>query len=155
MVKVRNSQIPEEDGKPIRKKTKKFTKSKSKKPSFDEDDEMGDDEEDSDDNFFGKKKSDDDDDKEKNIVKTVIHFEDFGLIISIWDLATITKDMRFVEKPKAHWQYGITINKDMEVSMRYPVVDKSLWFEDEYTRDMRYDKIVKTLDELGFKVISL
>lgn len=155
MVKVRNSQIPEEDGKPIRKKTKRFTKSKSKKPSFDEDDEMEDDEEDSDDNFFGKKKSDDDDDKEKNIVKTVIHFEDFGLIISIWDLATITKDMRFVEKPKAHWQYGITINKDMEVSMRYPVVDKSLWFEDEYTRDMRYDKIVKTLDELGFKVISL
>ena len=155
MVKVRNSQIPEEDGKPIRKKTKRFTKSKSKKPSFDEDDEMEDDEEDSDDNFFGKKKSDDDDDKEKNIVKTVIHFEDFGLIISIWDLATITKDMRFVEKPKAHWQYGITINKDMEVSMRYPVVDKSLWFEDEYTRDMRYDKIVKTLDELGFKVISI
>lgn len=155
MVKVRNSQIPEEDGKPIRKKTKRFTKSKSKKPSFDEDDEMEDDEEDSDDNFFGKKKSDDEDDKEKNIVKTVIHFEDFGLIISIWDLATITKDMRFVEKPKAHWQYGITINKDMEVSMRYPVVDKSLWFEDEYTRDMRYDKIVKTLDELGFKVISL
>lgn len=155
MVKVRNSQIPEEDGKPIRKKTKRFTKSKSKKPSFDEDDEMEDDEEDSDDNFFVKKKSDDDDDKEKNIVKTVIHFEDFGLIISIWDLATITKDMRFVEKPKAHWQYGITINKDMEVSMRYPVVDKSLWFEDEYTRDMRYDKIVKTLDELGFKVISL
>ena len=38
MVKVRNSQIPEEDGKPIRKKTKTFKKPKSKKPSFDEDD---------------------------------------------------------------------------------------------------------------------
>jgi hypothetical protein len=115
---------------------------------------MEDDEEDSDGNFFGKKKSDDDSD-EKQVVKTVVHFEDFGLVISIWDLASITKDIRFVEKPKAHWQYGITINKDMEVSMRYPIVDKSLWFEDEYTRDKRYDNIMKKLDELGFKVISL
>lgn len=155
MVKVRNSQIPEEDGKSIRKKTKRFTKSKSKKSFFDEDDEMEDDEEDSDGNFFGKKKSNDDDSEEKQVIKTVIHFENFGLVISIWDLATITKDMRFVEKPKAHWQYGITINKDMEVSMRYPVVDKSLWFEDEYTRDKCYDNIMKKLDELGFKVISL
>lgn len=154
MVKVRNSQIPEEDGKPIRKKTKTFKKPKSKKPSFDEDNEMEDDEEDSDGNFFGKKKSDDDSD-EKQVVKTVVHFEDFGLVISIWDLASITKDIRFVEKPKAHWQYGITINKDMEVSMRYPIVDKSLWFEDEYTRDKRYDNIMKKLDELGFKVISI
>ena len=155
MVKVRNSQIPEENGKPIRKRTKNFPKSKSKKPSFDEDDEMEDDEKDSQDNFFGKKSDDDDDEKKKDIVKTVIHFEDFGLVISIWDLASITKDMRFVEKPKAHWQYGITINKDMEVSMRFPIVDKSLWFDDEYTRDVRYDRIMKTLDELGFKVISL
>lgn len=132
MVKVRHSQIPEENGKPIRKKTKTFSKSKSKSSA-----------------------NEDDDEKKKDIVKTVIHFEDFGLVISIWDLASITKDMRFVEKPKAHWQYGITINKDMEVSMRFPIVDKSLWFDDEYTRDVRYDRIMKTLDELGFKVISL
>ena len=51
-----------------------------------------------------------DDDEEKFYVRHMLEFGEDGLMISLFGIETIEKDMRFVENPNAHWEYGITIN---------------------------------------------
>lgn len=155
MVKVRTSQIPEEDGKPIkvRKKQKAIgdtdltddeietliDKSLEQKP-----------------NATIKSRDDETDDDEEQVRKYVVHFPDFGITMSLFGIESIDKDMRFVDNLNhPRWQYGITINKGIEPSQRFPIVDKSVWFEKEEVRDKRYDDIITSLVELGFKVITV
>ena len=95
-----------------------------------------------------------DDDGEKKYVRSVIFLPDFGLFVSIFDISTIEKDMRFVEHPRPRWQYGITINKGI-TNPKIVVQNKSVWFEKEEYRDKRFDGLMKKLEDFGFKVISV
>lgn len=94
------------------------------------------------------------DDGDKKYVRSVIFLPDFGLFVSIFDISTIEKDMRFVEHPRPRWQYGITINKGI-TNPKIVVQNKSVWFEKEEYRDKRFDGLMKKLEEFGFKVISV
>lgn len=94
------------------------------------------------------------DEEDKKYVRSVIFLPDFGLFVSIFDISTIEKDMRFVEHPHPRWQYGITINKGI-TSQKIVVQDKSVWFEKEEYRDKRFNTLMEKLEDFGFKVISV
>ena len=94
------------------------------------------------------------DEEDKKYVHSVIFLPDFGLFVSIFDISTIEKDMRFVEHPRPRWQYGITINKGI-TSQKIVVQDKSVWFEKEEYRDKRFNTLMEKLEDFGFKVISV
>mgnify|MGYP000259161973 CR=1 FL=1 len=95
-----------------------------------------------------------DNDGDKKYVRSVIFLPDFGLFVSIFDISTIEKDMRFVEHPRPRWQYGITINKGI-TSPNIVVKDKSVWFEKEEYRDKRFNGLMEKLEDFGFKVINV
>lgn len=143
MVKVRTSQIPEESGKPQFQKGKKMktTSKKSKEWDDEEDDDFGDEAE--------------EDDEQKRLKKTMINFQEEGVIISSWDLHTIEKDMRFVEKPKAHWEFGITINKGLTPNQYITKTDLSMWYNTEEVRDNKWDKLIELLKIEGLNVIEI
>lgn len=124
-MKVRESQIPEESSQAIMA--------------------------DEDDNLIPEVSTDNGD---KKYVRSVIFLPDFGLFVSIFDISTIEKDMRFVEHPRPRWQYGITINKGI-TNPKIVVQNKSVWFEKEEYRDKRFDGLMKKLEDFGFKVISV
>lgn len=89
------------------------------------------------------------------LFKTVIHFAEEGVLISAFDLHTIEKDTRFVEKPKAHWEFGITINKGMEQSQFVKKTDISMWYNSEEVRDEKYDRMIEILESEGLNVIEV
>ena len=141
MVKVRVSQIPEESGKPKYQKNMKTTTKKAK--DFD-------DEEDDDD--FGEEPEED---EPKRLKKTMINFGEEGIVISAYDLNCIEKDMRFVEKPKAHWEFGITINKGLTPNQYITKTDLSMWYNTEEVRDNKWDKLMELLKIEGLNVIEI
>lgn len=130
MTKVRMSQIPEESGKPnfLSKKAKASIKHSEEENSGEE---------------------------QKRLRKTVINFLDEGIVISAYDLHTIEKDMRFVEKPKAHWEFGISVNKGLEPSQFVRKVDISIWYLTEEVRDEKWDKLMTILESEGLSVINI
>lgn len=139
MVKVRESQIPEESGKPQFSKSKniKTTRYYSKDSSEDENDVL----------------SESEDDDSKLLKRTMIHFRNEGVSISAYDFHTIEKDLRFVEKPHAHWEFGIVINKGLE--QRTEKNDLSMWYMKEETRDDKMEHIMEILKIYGLKVIEI
>lgn len=145
MVKVRQSQIPEESGKVI--KVKNTTQ---RKETVSDDDELLNDE------FFDV--DDRKDDEGLDIVRTMLHIPELGFSISLFGIETIDKSFRVYEsingtgdvKP----QYGIILNKDMEKSMRYPRTNIEFWFNDEKVRDKHYSKIISRLQDVGYRFIE-
>lgn len=145
MVKVRQSQIPEESGKAI--KVKNTTQ---RKETVSDDDEPLNDE------FFDV--DDRKNDEDLDIVRTMLHIPELGFSISLFGIETIDKSFRVYEsingtgdvKP----QYGIILNKDMEKSMRYPRTNIDFWFDDEKVRDKCYNKIISRLKDAGYKFIE-
>lgn len=140
MVKVRFTQIEESSGKPtfIRKHGGKA----SGKKLIDEIDEE-------DDNTSSE------DDEKKRLSKSMIIFKEEGLMISSWDLHTMEKDMRFVEKPKAHWEYGIAINKGLNSGQFINKTDIFFWYQKEEVRDKKFEKILEILKVEGLNVIEI
>ena len=144
MVKVRQSQIPEESGKAIKVKN-----STQRKEIVSDDEPMNNELFDIDD-----RKNDED----LNIVRTMLHIPELGFSISLFGIETIDKSFRVYEsingtgdvKP----QYGIILNKDMEKSMRYPRTNIEFWFDDEKVRDKRYNNIMSRLKDAGYKFIE-
>lgn len=144
MVKVRQSQIPEESGKVI--KVKNTTQ---RKETVSDDEPLYD-------GFFDVDDKKDDEDLE--IVKTMLHIPELGFSISLFGVETIDKSFRVYEsingtgdiKP----QYGIILNKDMEKSMRYPRTNIEFWFDDEKVRDKRYNKIISRLKDAGYRFME-
>lgn len=144
MVKVRQSQIPEESGKAI--KVKNSTQQK----------EIVSDDEPMNNEFFDV--DDRKNDEDLNIVRTMLHIPELGFSISLFGIETIDKSFRVYEsingtgdvKP----QYGIILNKDMEKSMRYPRTNIEFWFDDEKVRDKRYNNIMSRLKDAGYKFIE-
>lgn len=145
MVKVRQSQIPEESGKAIKAKN-----TTQRKETVSDDDEPLNDE------FFDV--DDRKDDEDLDIVRTMLHIPELGFSISLFGIETIDKSFRVYEsingtsdvKP----QYGIILNKDMEKSMRYPRTNIEFWFDDEKVRDKRYNKIISRLKDAGYRFIE-
>ena len=140
MTKVRVSQISEESGKPKFQSRKMKTTVKSAKDYDEEDDDTS---------------EDSGGEEQKRLKKTVIHFLDDGIVISAYDLHTIEKDMRFVEKPTAHWEFGITINKGLEPGQFVRKTDVSLWYSTEEVRDEKWEKLMTILESEGLSVINI
>lgn len=95
------------------------------------------------------------DDEQKRLKKTVINFSEEGIVISAYDLHTIEKDTRFVEKPKAHWEWGITINKGLEAGQFVKKADIFMWYNSEEVRDKKYDRLMKILESEGLNIIEV
>lgn len=131
-MKVRESQIPEESGKA------KIIRKSNKDINVDKD-------------------SDDDDDKKggPKFVRPMIYFIDIGLTLSLFEIESVEKTMLFLEKPKPRWNYGITINKDIEPSIRVPKTNIEIWYEKEEQRDKRYQDLLNALIENGVKLINI
>ena len=87
--------------------------------------------------------------------KPVFYFQRIGLVIPIWAVLTLEKDVKWEDKPKAHPVYGIVINRGMEPSQMCPIGEKAMWYEKEELRDQRYEEMVSMMDETNFKVITL
>lgn len=144
MVKVRQSQIPEESVKATKVKN---TTQRKETVSYDEplNDEFFDD-------------VDRKDDEDLDIVRTMLHIPELGFSISLFGIETIDKSFRVYEsingtgdvKP----QYGIILNKDMEKSTRYPRTNVEFWFDNEKVRDKRYNKIISRLKDVGYRFIE-
>lgn len=87
-------------------------------------------------------------------VKSMIELPE-GIIISTYGIETIEKTFKIKESNYGNDgvipQYGITINKDMEPSIRYPRVNVQIWFNSEEIRDQRFTNIVTTLKNAGYK----
>lgn len=140
-MKVRVSQIPEESGKPKYQKKMKTTTKKSK--DFDDEDDDFDD------------TSEEEEDEPKRLKKTMIYFKEEGISISAYDLNTIETDMRFVEKPKAHWEFGITINKGLSPGQFINKTDLSMWYMTEEVRDQKMERLMELLKIEGLNVIEI
>lgn len=139
-MKVRVSQIPEESGKPKFEKKMKTSVKKSKDFDDEEDDNTTDESE---------------DEEQKRLKKTMISFNEEGIVISAYDLHSIEKDMRFVEKPNAHWEFGITINKGLTPGQFINKIDLSMWYMKEEVRDEKWEKLMELLKNEGLNVIEI
>ena len=84
--------------------------------------------------------------EEQLLFKTMIHFTDEGIVISAADLQSIEKDMRFVEFPNPHFEYGIIINRGIEQRQYVKRPD---------VRDQHFDNMLDTLKQEGIKVINI
>ena len=95
------------------------------------------------------------DEEDDMLIKRMIYLTQFNMAINIYGIETIVKGRRFVEKPSAHFEHGIVINKGMEPSMRFPNVDIEAWFLDEEYRDIQYQSLLEKLEENGFDILSV
>ena len=85
--------------------------------------------------------------------KPVFYFREIGLVMPIWGLLTLEKEMRWEDKPKQHPVYCIVINRGMEPSQNCPIGEKCITYEKENIRDKSYDEIVDAMESTAFKVI--
>lgn len=137
-MKVRESQIPEESGKPQKVRTTRKANAQYFDDDFREADEP-----------FPVE------DERKRLKKTVINFSEEGIVISAYDLHTIEKDMRFVEHPKAHFEFGIIINKGLEPGQFVKKADIAMWYMTEEVRDEKYERLLQLLESEGLSVIQV
>lgn len=96
-----------------------------------------------------------DEDEDERPLKMMLRLDDFDTTISLFGIECIEKKMRFVEKPSAHFQYGIIINGGMEPSMRYPKTNIEAWYERMEKRDERYDYLLEILTKYRIEVLQL
>lgn len=95
------------------------------------------------------------DDEHKRLKKTVINFCEEGIVISAYDLHSLEKDMRFVETPKAHWEWGIAINKGLESGQFVKKADIYMWYNTEEIRNEKYERLLKLLESEGLSIIEV
>ena len=87
--------------------------------------------------------------------KPVFYFQRIGLVIPIWAVLTLEKDIKWTEKPKVHPVYGIVINRGMEPSQMCPIGEKAMWYEKEELRDSAYEAIIGEMNRTAFNVITV
>lgn len=93
---------------------------------------------------------------EKKVYRMMLQLPDFGTVISLFGIESIEKAQRFVDtENNPRFQYGIIINKGMTPSERYPKVDLETWFEKEWVRDERYEKLLANLKEAGYNIVDI
>lgn len=95
-----------------------------------------------------------DEDIPKRLRKIMIVFQDAGIAITAYDVNSIEKDVRFIDKPP-YWEFGITINKGIEKSQYINKTDLSLWYIKEEIRDQKWTKLIEALEKEGVSVIKI
>lgn len=141
MVKVRLSQIKEESSKPVRIRRKNVSKVKrttNYDDSYDEDEDHKPEE-----------------DMKTRLSKTILHFKSEGITMTAWDLSTIEPEMRFVESPRPHWEYGIVINKGLTPGQFIQKTDLYIWYRNEEMRDRKMKHLLEVLKENGMNIIEI
>lgn len=144
MVKVRLSQIKEESSKPVRIRRKNVSKVKrttNYDDSYDEDYENED--------------HKPEEDMKTRLSKTILHFKSEGITMTAWDLSTIEPEMRFVESPRPHWEYGIVINKGLTPGQFIQKTDLYIWYRNEEMRDRKMKHLLEVLKENGMNIIEI
>lgn len=144
MVKVRLSQIKEESSKPVRIRRKNVSKVKRTTNYDDSYDEDYDDED-----------HKPEEDMKTRLSKTILHFKSEGITMTAWDLSTIEPEMRFVESPRPHWEYGIVINKGLTPGQFIQKTDLYIWYRNEEMRDRKMKHLLEVLKENGMNIIEI
>jgi hypothetical protein len=144
MVKVRLSQIKEESSKPVRIRRKNVSKVKR---TTNYDDSYDEDYEDED--------HKPEEDMKTRLSKTILHFKSEGITMTAWDLSTIEPEMRFVESPRPHWEYGIVINKGLTPGQFIQKTDLYIWYRNEEMRDRKMKHLLEVLKENGMNIIEI
>lgn len=140
MVKVRLSQIKEESSKPVRIRRENVSKVK-RTTNYDEDYEDED--------------QKPEEDMKTRLSKTILHFKSEGITMTAWDLSTIEPEMRFVESPRPHWEYGIVINKGLTPGQFIQKTDLYIWYRNEEMRDRKMKHLLEVLKENGMNIIEI
>lgn len=144
MVKVRLSQIKEESSKPVkirRENVSKVKRTTNYDDSYDEDYEDED--------------QKPEEDMKTRLSKTILHFKSEGITMTAWDLSTIEPEMRFVESPRPHWEYGIVINKGLTPGQFIQKTDLYIWYRNEEMRDRKMKHLLEVLKENGMNIIEI
>lgn len=142
-MKVKFSQIEENGSKPMFiRKHKGKPNSKKLIDNTDEEEDVS-------------SESEEENETKSRLSKTMINFKEEGIIISSWDLHTLEKDIRFVEKPKAHWEFGIVINKGLNQGQFINKTDIYFWYQNEEFRDKKFNEIIEILKIEGLNVIEI
>ena len=144
MVKVRLSQIKEESSKPVRIRRENFSKVK-RTTNYD----------DSYDEYYEDEDQKPEEDMKTRLSKTILHFKSEGITMTAWDLSTIEPEMRFVESPRPHWEYGIVINKGLTPGQFIQKTDLYIWYRNEEMRDRKMKHLLEVLKENGMNIIEI
>lgn len=134
MVKVRTSQIPEEDGTPIYQSSENSQK-EDKRTWID----------------FSQ-------DKEENHFNKMIVIDN-EFIIPVKEIVSVEKTQRIKQSDynadDIVVQYGLIINKDIKQDTYHPRVNIEFWYNTEDLRDQRFNSMIDVLKDDNFKFINI
>lgn len=92
--------------------------------------------------------------KEQRLSRTMINFEDRGIVISASELRSIEKVHRYVEKPSTHLEHGIAVNRGISGS-GVSKTDVYLWYLKEEKRNEVWERMLEILSEEGINLINI
>ena len=134
MVKVRTSQIPEEDGAPIHQSSENSQK-EDKRTWID----------------FSQ------DGEENNFNKMIVIDNEF--IMPVKEIVSVEKTQRIKQSDynadDIVVQYGLIINKDIKQDTYHPKVNIEFWYNTEDLRDQRFNSMIDVLKDANFKFINI
>lgn len=134
MVKVRTSQIPEEDGAPIYQSSENSQK-EDKRTWID----------------FSQ-------DREENHFNKMIVIDN-EFIMSVKEIVSVEKTQRIKQSDynadDIVVQYGLIINKDIKQDTYHPKVNIEFWYSTEDLRDQRFNSMIDVLKDANFKFINI
>lgn len=134
MVKVRTSQIPEEDGSPIYQSSENSQK-EDKRTWID----------------FSQ------DGEENHFNKMIVIDNEF--IMPVKEIVSVEKTLRIKQSDynadDIVVQYGLIINKDIKQDTYHPKVNIEFWYSTEDLRDQRFNSMIDALKDANFKFINI
>lgn len=134
MVKVRTSQIPEEDGAPIHQSSENSQK-EDKRTWID----------------FSQ-------DREENHFNKMIVIDN-EFIMPVKEIVSVEKTQRIKQSDynadDIVVQYGLIINKDIKQDTYHPKVNIEFWYSTEDLRDQRFNSMIDVLKDANFKFINI
>lgn len=88
---------------------------------------------------------------EKTKKRRMFLLNDADLLFPAWMVVTLEKDHRL--NKRSQWEYGIVVNKGLEGgTITSPMGEKSVWYEDEATRDKRFEAMLDTLMSENYNI---
>ena len=134
MVKVRTSQITEEDGAPIHQSSENSQK-EDKRTWID----------------FSQ------DGEENHFNKMIVIDNEF--IMPVKEIVSVEKTQRIKQSDynadDIVVQYGLIINKDIKQDTYHPKVNIEFWYSTEDLRDQRFNSMIDVLKDANFKFINI
>jgi hypothetical protein len=160
-MKVKTTQIPEDNGKPLFSRSKKEGSTTTPWRCIDPDDVAtdNDDEENEVGKFFDNIIGGDGENGGKKVYwKTMFNFSEIGLTLSVNHIHSIEKTFEYHVSEytdKEQVRYGIAINRGIPPTPSCPKTDIDVWYNREETRDQRYTEIVSALEKANVKIIEI